>query len=304
MKNQRTRCRIHRWAPVACFLPLALVSPLASHGPGRGQEGERFDLLDFLRKAAAYCQRLEKANLNFVCEEEIEERVDPSLDARQAPKSKEGSSTITGAKRPPVVPPWNIRESKRTFLYDYQCIRQGGQVQETRTLLKENGEERNEPRAKLATSTFVYANVLQGPVGIFAERFQGLYDYRFTGNDKVGDRPVAMIEAVPKPGLPESRNLYGRAWVDIETADILKVEWSEKRVGHFDIFEERGKALHREPRITIRSEFRTEKNGIRFPSSLFIEEAYVRDSGRAFIRSTTRVNYRNFRFFTVEVEVR
>jgi hypothetical protein len=271
---------------------------------GFDQQAARFDLQDFLEKAAAYCEKLEKAHLNFVCEEEIDERVDPALDPRPAPSSQEGGSRVTGATRPPVVPRWNIRESKRTFLYDYQCIRAAGQVQETRTLLKENGEKRNEPQATLATSTFVYANVLQGPVGIFAARFQGVHDYRVTGTDKVDDRPVVTIEAVPKPGLPESSNLYGQAWVDNETADILKVEWSEKRVGHLDIFAQRAKALGREPRITIRSEFRTERNGIRFPSSLFIEEAYVSASGRPFVRSTTRVTYKNFRFFTVEVEVK
>jgi hypothetical protein len=46
------------------------------------------------------------------------------------------------------------------------------------------------------------------------------------------------------------------------------------------------------------------KNGIRFPSRLFVEEAYISAWGRAFVRSETAVVYRNFRFFTVEVEIR
>ena len=301
--RKKAQLRSLRWPALACLLTLVAVPPLDSRGRGRYQEAAKFDLRDFLRKAAAYCEKLEKANLNFVCEEEIDDRVDPLLDVRASPGAPAGGDMV-GEKRPPTPLLWRVRETKRTFLYDYQCIRSNGQVQESRTLLEKNGEKRNEPQAKLETSTFVYANVLQGPVGVFAARFQNTYDYRLGGTDTVGDRPVVIIEAVPKPGAPELKNLYGEAWVDAETADILRVEWSEKRVGHFDIFEERGKAFKREPRITIRSEFRTEKNGIRFPSSLDIEEAYLNERGRAFVRSTTRVTYKNFRFFTVEVEVK
>lgn len=285
------------------LLALVVISPFVRPGPGPGQEAAKFDLRDFLQKAAVYCEKLEKANLNFVCEEEVEERTDPLLDVRASPGAPAGGDTA-GEKRPPTPLLWRVRETKRTFLYDYQGIRSNGQVQESRTLLEKNGEKRNEPQAKLETSTFVYANVLQSPVGIFAARFQNTYDYRLGGSGMVGDRPVVTIEVVPKPGAPEVKNLYGQAWVDAETADILRVEWSENRVGHFDIFEERGKAFKREPRITIRSEFCTEKNGIRFPSSLDIEEAYLNERGRAFVRSTTRVAYKKFRFFTVEVEVR
>jgi hypothetical protein len=36
---------------------------------------------------------------------------------------------------------------------------------------------------------------------------------------------------------------------------------------------------------------------------MVIEEAYVGKSGRGFIRSRTDVTYKDFRFFTVEVEV-
>ena len=264
---------------------------------------EKFGLDDVLKKAAVYCQRLESAILDFVCREEIKEWIDPLLDVGGGPSATVGRTQV-GADRPPVMSRRYVRKIERAYVYDYQCIRSAGEVRETRTLLEENGKKRNEPQAKLQTSTFVYGNILQGPVGIFAERFQKLYDYRVAGEDKVGDRPVVIIEAAPKPGTPELTNLYGKAWVDVETSDILKVEWSEKRVGRLDIFQKRGEAFKRKPRITIRSEFRAEKNGIRFPSSLFIEEAYLNERERAFVRSETRVVYKDFKFFTVEVEVR
>ncbi len=37
---------------------------------------------------------------------------------------------------------------------------------------------------------------------------------------------------------------------------------------------------------------------------MFIEEAYLNERGRKFVRSETTVEYTDFKFFTVEVEVK
>ena len=58
------------------------------------------------------------------------------------------------------------------------------------------------------------------------------------------------------------------------------------------------------PRVVLTSEYAFEKNGIRFPSRLSVEEAYLKESGKAFVRSKTEVVYKNFKFFTVKYEVR
>jgi hypothetical protein len=143
-----------------------------------------------------------------------------------------------------------------------------------------------------------------GPVGLLGERFQPHYDFSVIGRDKIAKRPVVVIDAKPKPDAPETTNLYGKAWIDPATADILKIEWSESRVGRHEIFEKRGERYKCKPRLTILSEFHAEKNGIRFPTRLFIEEAYVNEKGGAFVRSKTEVAYKDFKFFTVEVEYR
>lgn len=52
------------------------------------------------------------------------------------------------------------------------------------------------------------------------------------------------------------------------------------------------------------SEFQAEKNGLRFPTQLYIEEAYLDKRGRPFVRSKTTVTYKDFKFFTVEVEIK
>jgi len=67
---------------------------------------------------------------------------------------------------------------------------------------------------------------------------------------------------------------------------------------------ERGLNSGRTPRLVMRSDFSAEKNGIRFPSSLYVEEAYLKESGKAFVRSKTEVVYKDFKFFSVDYDVR
>jgi hypothetical protein len=254
-----------------------------------------------LAKAAEYCRKLESSAFDFVCREEISETIDPNLDiARKSPPPNPGSKTYAG---PTVVVSW-AKKIKHRFVYDYQCVRAGGTIREMRTLLEENGKKKVVPNATLATSVVVFGTALLGPIGLFGERFQPDYDFAIAGEEKIGKTRVLVIDAMPKPGAPASRNLYGKAWVDPLTGDIHKIEWSESRIGRFEIFEKRGQLYNRKPRLVIRSEFSAEKNGIRFPSRLSVEEAYLKESGKAFIRSKTEVVYKDFKFLTVEFKIR
>jgi hypothetical protein len=266
----------------------------------KAQAAASVDLETILIKTAEYCKKLEGVAFDFVCREEIAERIDPSLEISM-----------------PLVPNWTWSgpgqkvymsgrpsDIKNSYVYDYQCVRAERKVREVRRLLEENKKKKDEPDAKLKTMVFVFGNVMQGPVGLFGERVQILYDYRIVGQDKIGKRPVVIVDSVPRAEDSEAKNLFGKAWIDAETCDILKIEWSEKRVGNFDIFEKRGETFNRKPRITLRTEFSVEKNGIRFPSKLSLEEAYLTDRGRVFVRSETNVVYKDFKFFSVEVEVK
>jgi len=299
-------------ASLACFL-LSLALPAAPEAPGTAKFGQSAgktpvkgivpspDLGGLLAKIAEYCRRLESSAFDFVCREEIIETINPSLDIPgstpvvRLPSPMGGEVTVVNRI---------VRDIKNSYVYDYQCVRAERSIHEVRTLLKENGKEKNERNAVLKTSVVVFGTTLMGPVGLFGERFQPDYDFSVVGQDKIGKIKVLVVDAHPKPGAPSSRNLYGKAWIDPATADILRIEWSESRVGRFEIFEKRGELYKRTPRLTIRSEFSAEKNGIRFPSRLFVEEAYLNQAGRAVVRSKTDVKYKDFKFFKVEVEVR
>lgn len=258
------------------------------------------NLETILRKTGEYCKKLEAVAFDFVCREEIAERINPSLEGGRFVMP--GVMVTTGGGM--TFTQGRVREIKNSFVYDYQCVRAERKVREVRTLLEENKKKKNEPDAKLKTAVFVFGNVMQGPVGLFGERVQILYDYKIAGQDKIDKRPVIIVDSTPWNEDSEATNLYGKAWIDAETCDILKIEWSEKRVGHYDIFEKRAEKFNRKPRITLRTEFSVEKNGIRFPSKLSLEEAYLTERGRVFVRSETNVVYKDFKFFTVEVVVR
>ena len=62
--------------------------------------------------------------------------------------------------------------------------------------------------------------------------------------------------------------------------------------------------MNSKPRLTQISEYGFEKNGIRFPSRYSLREEYISRRGKPFLRSETSVIYRDYKFFTVETEVR
>jgi len=259
-----------------------------------------------LERTIEYCRKLESSAFDFVCREEISESIDPALDVGLQKKGAAVVPEVPGSIRysGPTLYLRSVRKIKHTYVYDYQCVRAGRTIREVRTQLKEDGKKKVVPNADLATSIIVFGNALLGPVGLFGERFRPGYDFAVAGEDKIGKARVLVIDATPRPGAPPTRNLYGKAWVDPKTGDILRIEWSENRVGHYGIFEERGKKFGRTPRLVIRSDFSAEKNGIRFPSSLHVEEAYLKESGKAFVRSKTEVVYKDFKFFSVDYDVR
>jgi hypothetical protein len=84
---------------------------------------------------------------------------------------------------------------------------------------------------------------------------------------------------------------------------LLKIAWEQRSIGNYAIFEERAKKYKADPVITSISEYRFEKNGLRFPSKDFSEEAYVNDKGKKFVRAQTAITYREYKFFTVDVTI-
>lgn len=288
--------------------PAAVPSPQQAPSPAPAQAAVP-KLADVLARAAEYCRKLESSAFDFICREEIKETIDPKLDVKAMSSAQSigsvndlgvGASNYFG----PTISISTVKKVKRTFVYDYQCIRAGRTIRESRTQLEENGKKKVRANAELQTSVVVFGTALLAPVGLLGERFQPDYEFKVVAAEVSDKARLLVLDASPKPGVAQSRNLYGKVWIDPATGNIHKIEWSESRVGRFDVFQKRGEKFGRTPHLTIRSEFSAEKNGIRFPSRLSVEEAYLSDKGKAFIRSKTDVTYKDFKFFSVEYEIR
>jgi len=243
-------------------------------GAARSQSNSsQVDLAAVLKKAAEYCRRLDKAALDFTCLEEVKETTHfytPSTDI---------------------------------YLYDYQFVRKGGVVKEQRNLVSVNGKKADLRDTQLHTASFQYKNVLFGPVGLLSESWQDYHDYTIVGEETIRGAATLIIEAVPKPDLPVTHP-YGRIWIKPADGSVFKIAWDQRSLGNYRLAEEWGKANDAVPQITAYTEYGFEKNGLRFPSLNYTQEAYIRKDGRKYTSAEVSTAYRSYKFFTVETAVK
>lgn len=245
-------------------------------------------LPQILETTLDYCRRLEGVSLYFVCSERVEER-------EYSPPLKLLSTVDLGPER----------HFRGTVLeYDYQVIRSAKSFEEVRTLHRENGRARHEPNAPLKTRIFKHKYMIFGPTGLFGEFWKDRHSHTLLREERVNGEVAQVIEAKPL-GPPEPNLVYGKAWVRKSDCAILKIEWDQRALGNFERVEKTARALGEgtRPCLSIVCQYGIEKNGIRFPDRLTIREDY--ESRRGILRvSETTVDYANYKFFTVETEVR
>jgi hypothetical protein len=270
---------------LAFLLGIALIFPavsslrarLASHVSPLPQKTQSLTdsskLASILEKSKKYCQRLDKAALDFVCLEEVTE-----MTRHYTPKTD-------------------------VYLYDYQFIRKANEIKEQRNLISVNGEKSSKQNASLNTFMFQYKNVLFGPVGLLSQAWQSFHDYRFIGEDTLDKEKAVVIEARPGPNLTQP-HCYGKLWVKEDDGSVLKIVWDQRSIGNFETIEEWAKDHESTPAITAYSEYGYEKNGIRFPSRSYTEIAYLNKDNRKFVNAEVSIVYRDYKFFTVETEIK
>lgn len=273
------------------MLLLNIIFFFVTSGAGEEQNLEQATLRSTLSKVRQYCTRLKNGAYHFVCLEEISEKIDHTRDF------------------PEIHDELIIEENK--YLYDYQLIKKGSLTKESRILLEWNGEERYEEDAKLETRVFRHKNVLFRTVDIFSGFGDAFNNYRIIKEETLNGEEAIVIEAVPRssdkriyPSGDQPTYLHGKIWVKKNDFSILRIEWNPKVIRDFKYTEELAKKYNAEHSITIISEYKFEKKGIRFPSRLFVEEAYIDQYGNKFIRSETNIIYKDYKFFMVETEVK
>lgn len=253
------------------FLVAVLGSFLTPQDPPGRASQER--LAAILKRSEEYCRRLDNAALDFVCLEEVTER------------TRFTSMEVD------------------MYLYDYQFVRKNKEMKEKRNLLAVNGKKRRVQDQPLQTVVFRYENALFGPIGLLSKSWQAYHDYRLIGEDVIDKQKTVVIGATPKPDFA-TPHCFGSIWVREDDGAILKIVWDQRSIGNFQSVEEWAKLHEAEPRITSFLEYGLEKNGLRFPSRNYTENAYILKDGRKYANAEINILYKDYKFFTVETEVK
>lgn len=270
---------------------LTILSILIFGQSADSSSKDQEELEGILQKCADYSQKLANSALDFVCTEKIE-------DERFLMPNRFETRNRT------IFTYSSVRPSrKNVYVYDYQLTRKQNKINEIRILIEENGKKKNEKNAQLKTALFFHENLIFGPVGLLSEFWQQYYDYEIVKREKFRGDKVIVIEATPKPYI-KTDNLYGKIWAREDDFSIMKVEWEPTSVKNYELLEEYAQKLKAKLVIKLVAEYALEKNGIRFPSKYSVTEAYVFPNGRKFNRTMVDVTYEDYKFFTVETEVK
>jgi len=269
----------------ALLVLLVLPAPAARTSQAAAPGSEAGTLTRALAQAGDYCARLARASIDFVCLEEITERIQE--------RNSVYPSSASGR------PGWRNDIAEHKYLYDYQFVTENGQKTEKRRVLKIDGIKRKGEASDLDTLTFLYKNVLFGAVDLLDESRQGFYRYALKGREMMDGQPALVIEATPAPGLAVDIH-RGTVWLRESDAAILKIVWNGASLERNAAIRMTAKEFKGAPQILQVTEFGLEKNGVRFPTRFAVEEAYITKRGRKIVRSTMDAVYRDYKFFTVE----
>ena len=291
----------------------------------RVENEESANLDNILKKSAEYCSKLADSALYFVCLEKITEETsrrsqETGLSNPQDPSYRELTDPNRNQEFRHEGTPDRYRRGphrsnlrKNVYVYDYQLIKKGGKIEESRTLLEENGKKTNEKNAQLKTRKFYSYRSVLGPIGLLGASQQDKFNYKVIEEKKHKGRDALVIEATPKTTFEEKSN-YGRIWVDKETSQILRIDVAqESLVGYKD---PKVKGINHI--IVVTHYYDIEKNGLMFPSKTVFEENYTPDKVQVGLwsnytntvqkktlqRTKLEIEFSDYRFFTVDVDVK
>lgn len=279
----RGRFRSGFFLGVLLFKTIWLFSGPRLTGLAAQEKIDQSQLPRILEEVAAYCRKFADASLNYVCLEEITEILYSPY--RTMPRAYDTF----------------FRTYKNHFLYDYQLILKEKNAQEQRILLEENGTKKRVEDAPLQTRRFRYRHIILGPL-LLGEYWQDFHDYRIVGRQKFDQEPCLIVEAAPKSGIAGD-HLFGKFWVSERDSRVWRIEWNQQSIDNYELIMETAKTLNAVPQVKLILEMGVEEKGIRFPTKYIQREGYVNKRGVLLIRSEITVDYKNYKFFTVETGV-
>ena len=240
-----------------------------------------------LQKVADYCRRLEEVALSFYCTEEVVEtqRWDSSIPVNV---NLMRNNLITSSN-----------EITNKSVYGYRLIKDPRKniIKEERLFIERDGVENLIENVSL-TTRFKYGYIMFSP-GVFQEGFQSLYSYRIVNKRVWHGENAWIVEAVPRIQTKSLKFVQGRFWVSEKDFSIMRVEFLQQSIFNFDIIEANAKGHNAKPAISFLIEYDYYKNGLRFPSKLYSEEAY-RKGTTLKIESSMIVTLTDYIYYNVE----
>ncbi len=271
-----------------------------------------------LKKAQEYCRRLDRAVLDFACREEVKEEVNirehPPATTIMPPPEDWGGIT----PKMMVIPAPRDSFRSYTYAYDYLFVRRGRSVQERRDradgdrgpsiqerrdLTETNGLKTLKTDAVPETKHFKFRDIAFGPSALLGEGAADKFTYSTVKSKKLKGAAAILVACVPRPEN-EGKVLSGSAWIREKDGAVLRIDWNPESFGSYGEVMAVANRYKMTPRVESWTEFGEEKNGICFPSLDRTEEAYSGGGSALFVRSKTTIKYLNYKFFTVEVDVR
>jgi hypothetical protein len=194
------------------------------------------------------------------------------------------------------------RTIRNDFVCDYLIVRKAGAAEERRIILKENGRKNTDRSKLLKERRFSGLSSLLAPLWVLARASQPRFNFRIIDEEKVHGNKAFVIEAVPKSGNEEGI-WSARIWVDETSFQILKSEIEGVPIdGYEDVLDDCA-ILNIKPIFTMTHEYRTEKNGVLFPSRSKVHAAYPGIDYRGPVeKMAINLTYDKYKFFTVETE--
>ncbi len=244
---------------------------------------ERAELEKLLRALGEHSERYQQGLLRFVCEETL---ILSEFD--------------TGSGR---------RQKERAERYDYLLARsRSGRIVERRRKLDERG-----PGAWASVSLEQPEPYLWSL--LFSPHYQRLFNYRLAGQEVVRFRLATVIEfdaILPFVDGSEVTQWAGRAYVDAESLDLLRIEaepsGQQIRLDaaaqeYHQAFRIIGVPLKRRPRVHLHEvDFDYERDGLRLPSLSITRRYTSTDAVQRSLKSQAMQIFTDYRLFRVETD--
>jgi len=257
------------------------------------ESARQAQLAKILEATGDYCERLKNLALYFVCQENIKEKTYAFRKTFTFSRLPGGFGSVENLKVD--------KTEKTSYVYDYQMIKKGQDLEEKRILLEENGKKTHEEDAELKTLRMSAKYLVFGPVGFLGQFWQPHFRYEILGTEKIVRRPAIVIKASPNEVTTENY-CFGRIWIDEKDSSILRIEWEPESIANY-------KETVASPigdlkrKITWTVMYGIVKNGIRFPSAQSIREVFVTMNGKEHVKYEAEYVYDRYKFFTVETDV-